>query len=174
MVLVVGFPNQRTFLWKISKLIMTSTFNHPLKENIIGENLSWLEDSPVDIITGSMTSRAFIHHSFILSTNTYCAFIRSAIQPRKNSFKESRSHSRALRWRAKQSLPSESSESGHYKKSKKEEVEGEGEKEEGKEQLIFVWYGCGATPACLVYCLLSLSHLEQIFYSFHLLSLHFV
>lgn len=104
MVLVVGFQNQRTFLWKISKLIMTSTFNHPLKENIIGENLSWLEDSPVDIITGSMTSHPFIHHSFILSTNTYCASIRSAIQPRTNSFKESRSHSSAPRWRAKQSL----------------------------------------------------------------------
>ena len=37
-----------------------------------------------------------------------------------------------------ESLPSESSESGHYKKSKKEEEKDEGEKEKGKEQLIFV------------------------------------
>lgn len=37
-----------------------------------------------------------------------------------------------------QSLPSESSESDHYKNGKKEEEEGEGEKEKGTEQLIFL------------------------------------
>lgn len=135
---------------------MTSTFNYPLKENIIGENLSWLEDSPVDIITGSMTSHPFIHHSFILSTNTYCAYIRSEIQSWTNSFKESNLHSRALWWRAKYSLCLQRAQSLIITRIAK--------KRKGKRErainlcVVRLRLALGVTKtACLVYCFCCLA-----------------